>query len=317
MTGIFQLGKRSAIYLYSSLLLVLAACGSTADISGTGFATFGITDAPVDDAERVVIEIAEIILLKEDEQVSLTAGLPRQIDLLSLQGGLQDILIDEAAIPVGEYSEIRLKLNAVASNCRNLSPPYPSFITVDGVDYPLAAPSSASSGVKVKGDVSIASGEVSKFVIDFDLRKSIAQRSGGSCYNLKPVLRLVEQDDAGVIFGQVDAALLQDSSCTSDPQSGAGAAVYVFSGGGVDPVDIQGTEDDPVTTASLQVTDDGFEYTAAFLPPGEYTAALSCQAGDDRIDAADAIAFAQSSVVSVGSGSQSQVDFEINSVGVR
>jgi hypothetical protein len=79
----------------------LSACnsGSSSDPfagGSTGSLTLSVTDAPVDGATSVVVVFTGVELLREDaEPVVFTFEEPKQIDLLSLQGGLTETLLDE------------------------------------------------------------------------------------------------------------------------------------------------------------------------------------------------------------------------------
>ena len=96
--------------------------------------------------------------------------------------------------------------------------------------------------------------------------------------------------------------LLADASCSSaDTATGEGVAVYLYSGADVTPVDIDGTDPEPLTTANVVPKDDqsgDFSYEVGFLLAGDYTAALTCQAALDDPEVADEeLVFAQSANV--------------------
>ncbi len=274
-----------------ALVLGLAAC-SDAD-NPDGRFSLAVKDAPVDSAEAVVVEFTRVELLDAAGDAALSFDLdpPQAIDLLSLQGTNSELLVADQVVPVGEYPEIRLQVATENANCRNLVAPFSSYITVDGVDYPLVVPSGGSSGFKVKGPITVATGGLASYVVDFDLRKSIAARGNSGCYNLKPVLRVVDTAEVGTLSGIVDASLLADSECTADPVTGAGAAVYLFAGADAVPDDVDGDETDPLTSALLTPLDDGsgdFRYEVGFLLAGDYTAAFTCTASADDPETDDA-----------------------------
>lgn len=287
-------GNMSAL---AALALLTAACGGGSGGGGSGGAetaplSVGVTDAPVDDADAVVVTFAAIELLGDDDDVRQRFDFdsPISVDLLEQQGEQQFFLIQDRQVPVGVYDQIRLIVdgpNNASCNAAQGNPDHPNYITVDGVDYPLIVPSGAQTGLKIQGPITVAAGGSAAYTVDFDLRKSIAERGATGCYNLRPVLRVVDNAAVGTLEGEVDPALLADASCTSDPVSGAGAAVYVFAGAGQDPDDFDGVDSEPLTTALLepvQLLPDGpltFTYQVGFLLEGSYTVALSCQAGDD------------------------------------
>ncbi len=280
--------------LLSSLLLLIGCGGSSSGPNATtGKLSLGVTDAPVDNADAVVISFTGIELLDAQGGVSQSFDLqpPQAIDLLKLQGSNSQLLISDVDVPAGVYQEVRLSVESENSSCQNLVAPFASYITINGTQNPLVVPSGGSSGFKVKGPLTIATGGAASYVIDFDLRKSISQRGGTGCFNLKPVLRVVDTSQIGSLVGTVDGDLLQDSSCTADVQSGEGAAVYLFAGAGVTPDDVDGTDPEPLSSALLVAKNDqsgDFSYAVGFLTAGDYTAAFSCTAGADDPETNDA-----------------------------
>ena len=290
-----------------SALLAMGCGDNAADISGTGIFSLGVTDAPVDSADAVVVTFTEVQLLGGDDELlqSFVPATPRQIDLLSLAGGLSELLVDAEVIPAGRYQQIRLLIDAPSPSCQNPSAPFASFITIDGTEFPLVVPSGAQSGLKLNGPIDVPAGGAAAYTIDFDLRRSVTERGNTGCFNLRPSLRLVENDQIGGLRGEVAPELLTASSCTADPATGEGSAVYLYAGDGVAPDDLDGSGAEVLTSLRILAptgTDTNFSYAAGFLPPGPYTVAFSCQAGDDRAEQDDDIEFspAQSAVVVVG-----------------
>jgi len=283
----------------------LAACGGdggSADITGTGFVSLGVTDAPVDEAEAVVVTFTEVQLLGDDDAPRETFVLdtPQQIDLLALQGNNSTFLIEGEEVPVGEYQQVRLLIDSVPPSCNSIPGELPSYITIDGVDYPLVVPSGEQSGLKFQGPITVAAGQSAAYTVDFDLRQSIAERGANDCYNLRPVVRVVDNAEVGTLTGTIDPALFTDASCTADPVTGEGAAVYVYTGGSTVPDDADSSTDDdvdPLTTALVTPITDmdgnvtGFSYEVGFLLAETYTAAFTCQAGNDLGEQDDDITF--------------------------
>lgn len=299
---------------------VLAIGGCGGDGAPIASLSLGIADAPVDDAQAVVVAIDAVELLDAQGAVAHRVDFvpAAAVDLLQQQGGAQFLLFEGRDVPTGTYPELRLfvarQTNASCSQAQ-ADPDHPSFVTVDGVEYPLIVPAGGSAGVKVRGPIVVEAQGEARYTIDFDLRKSIVRRGNSGCYNLKPQLRLVDNAGAGRIEGHVDAALLSASGCTADASDGRGAAVYVFAGAGVDPDDDDGTTPDPLTTALLTPPVEGgetrFAYAAGFLPAGAYTVAFSCQAGDDTPGAPDVIVFTGAASIAVESEATTVHDFTV------
>ena len=269
----------------SGLALLLVACGGGDGDGGgssTGTLNLAITDAPVDDAEAVVVEFTGVELqhaagerIDYDFVDEVTgAPAPRHIDLLALTGGTTELLLDGVITTAGDYSWIRLKVNAE----RGMIDSYIDRVG-DG-RHSLYVPSGANSGLKLNRGFNVPAGGTASFTIDFDLRKSVHYPGNLDPSNplddyiLRPTLRLVDGNTDGALTGTVASGIIT-ADCSGMEYVGA---VYVFNEGD-DVDDVDGT-DDPVTSA--MVPNDGFyAYTVAFLPEGNYTVAFTCDADDD------------------------------------
>lgn len=294
-----------------ALSLLASACGSgtsssgsssSGEAGGSGSVSLKITDAPIDGANKVVVEFigVEFRSSSSDTKVNFDFS-PMSIDLLALQGITTSTLLDGATLPVGDYDEIRLKINADDDGELD------SYIELsDGSQHELKIPSGTSSGLKIKGDLTIADNSTGNFTIDFDVRRSIVVAGNSGKYLLKPVLRLTEDKETGNISGLVDAVLLNAVTCSdSDPVTGN--AVYVFEGDVVpDDIDSSSNLDvEPVVTVLL---DDTFRYTAGFLNAGEYTVAFTCNADDENIDEDNDLQFSGTQLLSVVAGETTTAD---------
>lgn len=239
-----------------------------------------------------------------DDFIRFTLDEPRQIDLLALTGGRTEILIDEE-IPAGRYEWIRLEVQAERGQLD-------SFVTENnGGEVSLFIPSGSQRGLQLNGPFEIGANQGVRYAVDFDLRKSIKNPQGFPDYLMRPTLRIVEVSEAGSIAGTVDSSRLSAEGCTSDPATGDGAAVYVYTDTTAEPDDL-GSGNEPLSTARVVLNNDTgvFEYTAAFLEPGTYRVAFTCQAADDDNEADDAIVFSDPQDVSVAAGATARADFE-------
>ena len=265
----------------SGLALLLVACGG-GDGSSTGTLNLAVTDAPVDDAEAVVVEFTGVELQHAggeridydfvDEATGDPA--PRHIDLMALTGGTTELLLDGVTLTAGDYSWLRLKVNAELGMID-------SYIDRNG-RHSLYVPSGTESGLKLNRGFNVPEDGMASFTIDLDLRKSVHNPTGLELdYILRPTLRLVDDNTAGALTGIV-SGIENDPDC-NDKGENVGA-VYVFdSTDAIDDVD--GTSD-PVTSAN--VPNDGiYAYTVAFLPEGDYRIDFTCDADidDSAIDA--------------------------------
>lgn len=281
---------------------LLSACGGgSSSGTSTGTLNLSITDAPVDYADHVWVEFSGVeINAANGERVTITYDTPRQIDLLARTGGVAEVIVDNQVLPAGQVQWIRLQVNASQGG----DPADDSHIVIDGVPYELRIPSGDERGLQLNRPITIPEGGIATFTIDFDLRKSVHERSG-MVYHLRPTLRLIDNSTDGALAGTVDAATLTAAGCVS----GDRAAVYVFEGTAV-PDDVDGTDPDPVSTALVDWEGGDTTYTVAFLEEGDYTAAFTCDAGLDDPAADDAaVGFTGTAPVTVVAGQTTTRDF--------
>jgi len=304
--------------LLTGFSFLLAGCGSGGGSSGTsggsGTLSLQVTDGPVYMAHHVYIQFhgieiqpdsgARITLYYCEDPMDATKTIvsdtacttpaaPKQIDLLALSGGLTDVLLDTYTLPAGHYSWIRLMVDTDGT--------LDSYL-VDSYDvvHELTIPSGAQTGLKLNRGFDVAAGGHADFTVDFDLSKSI-HVTGTGIYEMRPTLRLVNSIETGSIAGTVSTSLIT-TGCTP--------AVYVFAGENVTPDDIDGIAPDPVTTAKVEMDNMGvYRYKAAFLEPGFYTVAFTCQAAQDDPMTDDAISFSGADNVSVSANTVTPYNF--------
>lgn len=305
--------------LIATCSVLLASCGgsggNTTETATTGTFSVGITDAPVDSAQMVLVEFTgvsvkpsdgeeENLPLSGDSQTcqDLLAGTDpaptpegestvRCIELKELQGTLSASLIDDELLNAGSYNWMRLDVNAERGVMDSI------IVLDDGGQESLYVPSGNETGLKLNSGFTVLAGGSHNFVIDFDLRKSINNPQGFADYKLIPSLRLIDLSESGNITGTVDATLLTAEGCTGDINTEDGFAVYIYEGGVDTVTGDEGSESAPHTSASVSLDDDSgrYEYTAGFLTPGEYTLVFTCQAADDSPEVADeSIVFVES-----------------------
>jgi hypothetical protein len=261
----------------AALCLCLAACGGD---DGPGRLHLAVTDAPLDGATAVVVQF-DAVEVKPQGGTALRFEFdaPKQVDLLALQGGLAEPLLAGVSLPAGQYNWLRLEITADGDAAT-------SYLTRDdGSTHALRVPSGAESGLKLNRGFLVAAGGLADFTVDFDLRKSVHMTGGGAPeYLLRPTLRIVDNNSVGAIAGSVDP-LLAPADCAP--------AVYVFTGTSQLPDDIGGQVNEPLVVAAVTPDpgDGVLRYRAAFLPPGGYTAAFTCEADEDAPDTDDDVEF--------------------------
>lgn len=285
MTGSMILGLVWT-FLVSMILFALAGCSGGGGSPDTGRMSLSVTDAPVDDASNVVVQFSGVAFKREGEAAEVVQNLspsPRQLDLLEYQEGRAALLLDGVTLPAGRYEWVRL----IVDTQQDVRDSY--IVLTTGEECELRVPSGAESGLKLnRGFTLPADGSVA-LTIDFDLRKSIHAPPGqrgttAECaqgYLMRPTLRIVDNANVGAIAGTIDSALVTEACLPK---------VYVFSGSGVTPDDLEdsgaASDVDPlvVTNVDVQNGATSYAYRAAFLTPGSYTVAFTCDDDDPTDD---------------------------------
>jgi len=283
--------------------VMVAGCGSSGDgdKAKTGTLKLGVTDAPVDYAQSVVVQFSGVELKPASgEAFSIDFTPAKDFDLLTLTGMDRAMLLDGVEIPAGDYEWVRLKVNADPNVGGD------SYLTLDatGAQCELRIPSGDQTGLKVIKGFTVGVGAITDFTIDFDLRKSLVAPPGqqtvvdtcdNQAYLLKPVLRMVNNLQVGSISGTVDLALC--GLTTEPPYPGN---VYLFGpvaegadDSSVMPDDYDGVPDDENgadALTSAMVDPDTGGYTIGYVAPGRYKVAYTCDMdnAEDDADATDA-----------------------------
>lgn len=273
------------ILLSISAALALTACGgggnSDSDdaFSGTGKLSLSITDAPVDGAKEVWITIEQVLLKRsggEEKTITLTGPEVDPVDgtltvnLLALSGGQLSQLFNNETVTSGSYEWVRFAL--VENTAR--------IVWEDDSEDPLELPANKNV-LKTSGSFSVGSGDSVAYIIDWDLRKSIVEHSGG--YRLKPVLHIKRDDVYAYAVGTVGDPLFNGCAAEDVP------SVYVYTGHDVTPDDL-GSDVEPVI--SVYVSNDPQQaFYIGPLDPGAYTLAFTCdsllddpESGDDVLE---------------------------------
>ncbi len=280
----------------------LAACGggSSSDGSGTGSLSLGVTDAPVDSARNVFVEFSSVTLKPADgEPFTVELDEPMQIDLLAQQNGNSELLLENEQVTAGAYDWVRLGVDLDGTRDTYL-------VLDDGGEHELEIPSGSQTGLKLVSGFSVRDGDSLDLTIDFDLRKSVVESAGE--YKLKPALRLVNNADAGEIDVTVQGQYITDNCADADAQ-----AVYVFSGAGVTPDDVDSNDPDPITTVRITDEDADGTYTgtAGFLEAGDYTVAFTCNPEDDDPEVDDDLTFIDPVDVEVTAGETAEYNLPL------
>ncbi len=183
-------------------LLVLAGCSAN-PAPAMGTLHLQMTDASVDstNVEGVFITINDINVHHNGEWHAV-AGFqgPKKLDLMKFSRGDVSELGD-FRLTAGAYTQVRFVLDIPKQNETVVSPS--CYIKMkDGSLIRLYVPSGGESGYKLIGNFDIPINGTANITADFDLRKAIVV-TGSDKHVLKPTLRLIVTDQAGVIVGGV------------------------------------------------------------------------------------------------------------------
>jgi hypothetical protein len=258
-------------------------------MSDTSTFSLGLSDAPVDEAQAVFIELDSITLTKStsdgedegerDEVVVDTftndAGESVdtiQVNLLDFQGSEQLKIIDETQNIELDNANYSMTLNVIDSG---------SYVLLDGDDteYAIKVPSSKLQlGEFTVSSEAVQVGDAPAYTLEFDLRQSLVQRgnnTNNNGYIVKPQgVRIVSL--SGNLAGTVSSELTNLGQCT----------VYLYGSDVTEFGDMFDADDETfvapesditatVPLATTIVADDG-SYEIGFIEQGSYQVALTC-----------------------------------------
>ena len=295
---------KGAVVALASSMLGLAACGGGGDETspagdtgggpdtGSGSVatlTLGLTDAPMQSVEELVLHVESLRLrLGDGREVRLQpAGGPVSVDVAALQNGRLHDLLDRAQVPAGQYQGLVLEIDPERSHLG----------LADGSRHRMAF--AVPEGLQVDVPFGLGAGQHRELVIDVDLGRSLYYHREGmgghggmaDRYELHSGVRMIDAETAGGLTGRVALALtdLEQADCDSAP---GGNVAYLFPGTAAEPEDLASEEADeragPIVTdrVELHPGTGEYRYHFAFLEPGSYRVAFTCagewdEAADD------------------------------------
>jgi len=316
--------------LLSALIsvLLISCGGSSEDITPqpdppaatTPLVSFAIADAPADSVTEVWVTLSSITLKSSSDDDDDDSGItlpvldddemPILINLMAYQDGAEFMIIDNAEVPSGDYTNLILNTSGCAQNPNGSD--QDCWVIDNDTRKPLKTPSN-----KLRlGAFSVSDEAQQKYTIEFNLRSSLTTTAGGAAFNLKPHgIRIV--GIVGSLSGTVDVNLLNpvidDERCDTVfvADTDHGKVVYLYQGAIVDDsvlVDEFDPElalnDRPDNAIAPYASDSlsydaeanegagAYQYSFSHLPIAEYTVAFSCSAVDDSADEYNAIMIA-------------------------
>ena len=172
--------------------LALVACGggnNSVDMdSSPATLTIMISDAAVDNVDAVWVEFAGVAIRPQiGDEVLVTFDLPKRIDLLELQDGRSEALLEDYPVPVGPYLWIRLDVNADLDGVFDSS-----ALLNDGSEVELFIPSGSETGLKLVSGFTVTANQSTNIMLDWDLRKALSDPKGQPGMHLRPALRVTD-----------------------------------------------------------------------------------------------------------------------------
>lgn len=270
-----------------TVAMLLAGCGGADSGPKTAMVSFALADAPVDDAQEVVVAIGAIELVRADRDNLILAvktdleGTVNdldyvQIDLKDFQGGASAMLLDDTELEVGQYQNLILHVLD-----ESVGDGFSYVLEEGGAQVSMKQPSQ-----KLKlGGFEVGSQGVQRFTIHFDLRSALVQNQNGARYNLKPHgVTIVDNATVASLSGTVAAALT--TACAGDDNEGS--FVYLYPEHGLDsgllvdnydPAVTQNTQLPdgaiaPINSTAVTINEENdHSYAFGFIPAGNYTQA--------------------------------------------
>jgi len=307
--------KRSGIGLVCVLAFALAGCGGSGSgdsgstdsgievgaesqltppsAGDTGYLNLSVSDSPIKDATKVCIRFDGVELKHADSDAKETIDFdqPEVVNLLAHQGANSHPIVTGTEVPAGAYEWIRLKVKAERdlSGGANDSDPTSelcddetenSYLVRDsGGVFSLFVPSGSQRGLQLNKDIIIPVNRSGDYTAEWDLSKSFnGPRGLLPDVMMKPVVKLVANNEVGTLVGQVADELIEIESCDAE----FAPSIYVFDDGiAPNPFDDPFAEDDAVATGLVeqQMQEDGsmpWLYSIGFLLAGNYEVAYTC-----------------------------------------
>lgn len=322
--------------LTSAILVALTACGSSSDDSDTtpepqqSTFSLGVSDAPVSGLKEVNVVFDSITLKSNDDEYRFETReandetRPEMVNLLDYTGDDIFSLLDDEAVPAGEYSWLRADvINGDSNNLTMTS----HVVYEDGSLAPLVVKRKGNDGVgEIQLDGFTLNQASNEFVMEFDLKKSLVDPQNNEEIFLKPRgVRLENVAESEDIEGTVSDALI--ANCETDnidlaaTDGSFGHAVYLYNSDVEMPLDnYEVTEgetpaDAPLATANVVFDNDDnqYEFELAFIRPGDYQLAYTCAAHIDDAELQDeAFTLYQVKPVTVTTGEDVDVTFTVN-----
>ena len=211
--------KTLSIHFLILSVAVLASCGGSSSNDSitppaTGTVTVFLTDGPMDEAQSLVFHVTHVDMGHADGSIThvVLPGGPLDIDMMHLQNGAVQSILNNMTIPAGHYEWIELGVDLTQSHIGTMSGGQHNMTM--STAYPFRGTEPFEIGLA----------QHLEFVMDFDLRRGVQQHDMGGMmgveYQLHDAMRLMITDNTGGISGTVDVSLMDFNQASCDSTTG-------------------------------------------------------------------------------------------------
>lgn len=194
---------RMIMAIFTLVAITFTACEKD---NSKGSIKLSITDAPIDSdgITGVYITITDVQYQLNDKGFTSFENFegPRVFNLLDLTRGVTELL-GTLEMEAGTYSQLRFMLDAPTDGVGATANPGCFLEFEDGSTQSLFVPSGAQTGYKAVGEFTVPANGMVEVTADFDVRKSVVKAGASGKYILKPTIRLIVDNQAGKIVGNV------------------------------------------------------------------------------------------------------------------
>ncbi len=240
---------KKTIFCLLALALVWGCKDQTTD-PGRATMRIYLTDAVglYDEVNITFTEVSAHI----DSQWIILSNQTQTVNLLDWNNG-NVLLLGQADVPAGTYTQIRLKI----ANAE---------VVLNGSRFDMTVPSGSTSGLKLNANFAVVAGSTYDIVLDFDAERSVVvtgPQLNPVGFKLKPVIRAMARALTGSISGTVTNpanlptayAIAGTDTVTSSPVDGAtGSFSLAFLPAGAYTVSVADTAKLSATRTNVPVT---------------------------------------------------------------
>jgi hypothetical protein len=255
-----------------------------ADEPTTGSISISLTDDPWEDAMEMVLHVTGIEMGHADGSVVTfdMQGGGTSIDMVQLQNGESQMLVDAMEIPMGQYDWMRIMIDPAQSHIDLAS---------TGGRHGMRMGSDATQGLEVLHSFEVGQSLHSEFMLDFDIRRGVQHHDNGMMggeYQLHSAMRMVDMSESGGLMGEVHASMIDVNHPDCDDAPGGNWA-YLFHGNTTEPDDITDVDTDgmdgPIAADRIDMDTMTGEhrYHFGYLEPGQYRIAVTCSGEWDEV----------------------------------